>query len=1063
MGTAPNLHSPPSKRIYSRPAIQISSQPATPKTDSVSTAMTSNITRESPAHSHGTSQSNGPSPHAYNRSPHMSHSSSQSNPQNNRTNRRVSRAHIQAFNDALNAAAAAVLEAEDIAISDSDHDFDVIAVPNHAPKTRRASRAGPRGSLSIHPKEKLIKEEDNEDNRSIDTSIASSQTIDNNNVIQLSHSLTAIDGIEPRKSVQAIIAESKRQSIPKIHVAVSSKSSSNSPTSELKQETDDKAMTLTKKRSSQKKMTTTDERKEDAFIDQDNASDKLKPFVRDRKIDDSNRTKQVERMNSQSDEINEKPKWKSKSIEKTGKREKKGLSVEKEVKVKDSPKIDDEIEPLNDQVESIPINEAIEEKESRGKQEQRVTPSSPRVHRVSSRQSKKLRPYTKVSNDQGSEGVSLLNNLSPLDAQSMSMKLSKKMSGMISPKAATVRTESAINESKAVSHKPIASKEQEPDEFEQDDEEEFVEKTPSLRQQAKPAKQRSKVSKSVPKKTDKIKATDNIVDATEDETNRYDKQPSNEPISTSLDIQIENDEDDVHSDDDEQTAEASGSPVIRFEDILPSPSILKIERFIKSDESPVHIRSTDEDESIDQNDEDEDAEGPVSMDQSNDEEVDIKDQDVDNFSYQDDSVAMKQETNHSQKVVTKVKKPIIKNEPVKGEDIAEKVIQTKAKPSKKTIVQETNETVESKPKARKQTKTKEQSEKPMIPSQTKAKSKSKLTNAVDMSTIDSEANSSEIIETEEQDEVSQSNDLGENESQSPKTIASSKQPSIASMTSSQDPEVASSLNSSPISIVSSQQSSGVHSQSIHEDDRVIWKYSVDDRPINEASIDPNDEESNDLASINSSNSSESSDTLTVSKASSTISKAQDKGHINIVRMYPVRETINKQSDKTHTMHTLPQEYDSEPLPQSSHVTLNPPRENASIEELLLRDKLLQTLGPVLGTKLTYQVMNSVNDIVQNYGDMLSESLQALWSLMLMNKRSLDYCVKTKIVFEGIISAKAVQAGTSNMTKEEVNKICSEIVPLVGKLFITMFILLMTLYRPSFSSLLRRGHEANRGE
>lgn len=117
------------------------------------------------------------------------------------------------------------------------------------------------------------------------------------------------------------------------------------------------------------------------------------------------------------------------------------------------------------------------------------------------------------------------------------------------------------------------------------------------------------------------------------------------------------------------------------------------------------------------------------------------------------------------------------------------------------------------------------------------------------------------------------------------------------------------------------------------------------------------------------------------------------------------------------------------------MNLQPPGPDASVEELLLRNYILASMMPVLGEAASNAAMNAAAPVIQRYALMFTSSLQALWTLLQANKRTMDFTVKANLVFDTIVSARAAGASTETgaPTSADIAQICAEIVPLAGSL------------------------------
>lgn len=108
-----------------------------------------------------------------------------------------------------------------------------------------------------------------------------------------------------------------------------------------------------------------------------------------------------------------------------------------------------------------------------------------------------------------------------------------------------------------------------------------------------------------------------------------------------------------------------------------------------------------------------------------------------------------------------------------------------------------------------------------------------------------------------------------------------------------------------------------------------------------------------------------------------------------------------------------------------NIQLNPPRENATKEELSLRNEFLDIISQNFSPNMAKKIFNVCSTYVHSYGDIIAKLLQSLWSALLISKRSLDFDVKMKIVLDGIVSC-------SELTEpSQIAEVCAEIVPIAG--------------------------------
>jgi hypothetical protein len=69
---------------------------------------------------------------------------------------------------------------------------------------------------------------------------------------------------------------------------------------------------------------------------------------------------------------------------------------------------------------------------------------------------------------------------------------------------------------------------------------------------------------------------------------------------------------------------------------------------------------------------------------------------------------------------------------------------------------------------------------------------------------------------------------------------------------------------------------------------------------------------------------------------------------------------------------------------------------------MMRGAVIESLLDEIGHKHTMRAVSALDEVIEDFGGLMQTSLQALWDAMLLNKMSLDFFVKMKIVFNGFM-------------------------------------------------------------
>ena len=112
--------------------------------------------------------------------------------------------------------------------------------------------------------------------------------------------------------------------------------------------------------------------------------------------------------------------------------------------------------------------------------------------------------------------------------------------------------------------------------------------------------------------------------------------------------------------------------------------------------------------------------------------------------------------------------------------------------------------------------------------------------------------------------------------------------------------------------------------------------------------------------------------------------------------------------------------------KESQVDLLPPLRQCA-GEIMLRNELIKAIQTAIGSSNTKRCVNAAREVLANYGEMLTNSLQTLWKSVVLSKKGLDMLTKTQSVAGGVLSC-------SEKNKEQYDKIpdmINEIVPIIG--------------------------------
>ena len=108
------------------------------------------------------------------------------------------------------------------------------------------------------------------------------------------------------------------------------------------------------------------------------------------------------------------------------------------------------------------------------------------------------------------------------------------------------------------------------------------------------------------------------------------------------------------------------------------------------------------------------------------------------------------------------------------------------------------------------------------------------------------------------------------------------------------------------------------------------------------------------------------------------------------------------------------------------VELLPPRADASLEELMLRDMFYVKIRDGLGATTAAKVINSLGEEIAYFGESLTNAMTHLWSSILCNRKGLDFYVKVQKCLQGLRDASR-----PDITIEDFAAIYAEVIPLAG--------------------------------
>ena len=99
---------------------------------------------------------------------------------------------------------------------------------------------------------------------------------------------------------------------------------------------------------------------------------------------------------------------------------------------------------------------------------------------------------------------------------------------------------------------------------------------------------------------------------------------------------------------------------------------------------------------------------------------------------------------------------------------------------------------------------------------------------------------------------------------------------------------------------------------------------------------------------------------------------------------------------------------------------------ASIMEINMRRTLLTSLIEAIGLNPAKKAINCTADAIHVYSNMITSAQTAMWDSITLNKKTLDYHVKTKTVLEGILSCTG--PGT---TVQDIEGMVGEMLPILN--------------------------------
>lgn len=112
------------------------------------------------------------------------------------------------------------------------------------------------------------------------------------------------------------------------------------------------------------------------------------------------------------------------------------------------------------------------------------------------------------------------------------------------------------------------------------------------------------------------------------------------------------------------------------------------------------------------------------------------------------------------------------------------------------------------------------------------------------------------------------------------------------------------------------------------------------------------------------------------------------------------------------------------------IDLLGPTDNACAGELMIRDAVILALKPEMGSNPTKKAMNACRDIFADFGRLLTDSVEGVWSASLLSKRGLDLLVKTQTVSGSILSMNSLEMGDAD-AHNKLGSMVSDVVPLIG--------------------------------